>query len=63
MLILNLWTYTNLKYHISIQFRHKEFISDINGNKEIQVKGHDYDANQTKLTINMKWTVPRTPTT
>ena len=30
---------------------------------EIQVKGHDYDANQNKMTNNLKWAVPRTPTT
>ena len=37
----------------------EEFISEVNGNKKIHVKGHDYDANQTKLTNNMKWAVPR----
>ena len=63
MLILNKWTYTNLQYHISIYFRTKELISEVNGNKEIQVKGHDYDANQTKLTNTMKWAVPRKPIT
>ena len=63
MLILNQWTYTNLQYHISIYFRPMEFIAEVNCNKEIQVKGHDYGANQTKLTNNMKWAVPRKPTT
>ena len=63
LLILNQWTYTIFQYHIYIKFKPKEFISKINGNKEIQVKGNDFDANPTKMTNNMKWAVPRRPKT